>query len=46
MLGDVKSGIQILMWAGDADFFCNYVGEFGLLFGVSCCYGHVAADDR
>lgn len=30
MLGDVNSGIQILMWAGDADFICNYVGGFAL----------------
>lgn len=30
MLGDVKSGIQILMWAGDADFICNYLGNYNV----------------
>lgn len=30
MLGDVQSGIQILMWAGDADFICNYLGNFNV----------------
>jgi carboxypeptidase C (cathepsin A) len=22
----VKSGIQVLVWAGDADWICNYIG--------------------
>lgn len=30
MLSDVQSGIQVLMWAGDADFICNYVGNYGV----------------
>nr|POE78434.1 carboxypeptidase s1 [Quercus suber] len=30
MLGDVKSNIQILMWAGDADFICNYLGNYNV----------------
>ena len=30
MLGDVQSGIQILMWAGDADFICNYLGNYNV----------------
>jgi carboxypeptidase C (cathepsin A) len=28
MLGDINSGIQVLMWAGDADYICNYLGNY------------------
>jgi carboxypeptidase C (cathepsin A) len=24
----VQSGIQVLMWAGDADWICNWIGNF------------------
>jgi carboxypeptidase C (cathepsin A) len=35
MLGDVQSGIQILMWAGDADFICNYLGNYNVAMQVA-----------
>ncbi|KAH6677728.1 carboxypeptidase-like protein S1 [Halenospora varia] len=37
----VQSGIQVLMWAGDADWICNWVGNFATAELVS--YSQAAA---
>jgi carboxypeptidase D len=31
----VQSGIQVLVWAGDADWICNYIGVQGVAEAVN-----------
>lgn len=30
----VKSGINVLVWAGDADWICNWLGNYGVANAV------------